>query len=42
MRYRGENARQHVGKVICAGAENSHVPELVGWERSDTLGNAVD
>jgi lactate racemase-like protein len=42
MWYWGENGRQHVGKVICAGAENNHVPELLGWERSDTLGEAID
>ena len=42
MWYWGENGRQHAGKVICAGAENNHVPELLGWERSDTLGEAID
>jgi len=42
MWYWGENGRQHVGKVICAGAENNHVPELLGWERADTLGEAID
>ena len=26
MWYWGENGRQHVGKVIVAGAENAHVP----------------
>ena len=31
-----------MGKVICAGAENNHVPELLGWERADTLGEAID
>jgi nickel-dependent lactate racemase len=40
--YWGENGRQHVGKVICAGAENNHVPELLGWDRADTLGEAID
>ncbi len=42
MWYWGENGRQHVGKVIVAGAENNHVPELLGWERSDTLAEAID
>ena len=30
MWYWGENGRQHVGKVIVAGAENAHVPETHG------------
>ena len=42
MWYWGENGRQHVGKVIVAGAENNHVPELLGWERADTLAEAID
>lgn len=42
MWYWGENGRQHVGKVICAGAENNHVPELLGWDRTDTLHEAID
>jgi nickel-dependent lactate racemase len=42
MWYWGENGRQHVGKVIVAGAENNHVPELMGWERADTLSEAID
>jgi lactate racemase len=42
MWYWGENGRQHVGKVIVAGAENNHVPEMMGWERADTLAEAID
>ncbi|HYR56240.1 MAG TPA: lactate racemase domain-containing protein [Myxococcaceae bacterium] len=42
MWYWGENGRQHVGKVIVAGAENNHVPEILGWERTDTLAEAID
>lgn len=42
MWYWGENGRQHVGKVIVAGAENNHVPEMLGWERTDTLAEAID
>jgi lactate racemase len=42
MWYWGENGRQHVGKVIVAGAENNHVPELLGWERTDTLSEAIE
>ena len=30
MWYWGENGRQHVGKVIAAGAENTHVPGMLG------------
>jgi hypothetical protein len=41
MWYWGENGRQHVGKVIVAGAENAHVPEMLGWERADNLTEAV-
>ena len=35
MWYWGENGRQHVGKVIVVGADNEHVPEILGWERAD-------
>jgi nickel-dependent lactate racemase len=42
MWYWGENGRQHVGKVIVSGAENNHVPEMLGWERTDTLAEAID
>ena len=42
MWYWGENGRQHVGKLICAGAENNHVPALMGWDRTDTLSEAID
>jgi hypothetical protein len=41
MWYWGENGRQHVGHVIAAGAENSHVPERMGWERADNLTEAI-
>ena len=41
MWYWGENGRQHVGKVIVVGAENTHVPEMLGWERADTLAEAI-
>jgi hypothetical protein len=42
MWYWGENGRQHVGKVIAAGAENNHVPAIMGWDRTDTLSEAID
>src|SRR5207247_8501558 len=41
MWYWGENGRQHVGKVIVAGAENAHVPEMLGWDRADNLTEAI-
>ncbi|MEW6731833.1 MAG: lactate racemase domain-containing protein [Acidobacteriota bacterium] len=41
MWYWGENGRDHVGKVIVAGAENAHVPAILGWERADSLSEAI-
>ncbi len=40
--YRSEAGRQHAGKVIVAGAENNHVPEVLGWDRADTLSEAIE
>jgi nickel-dependent lactate racemase len=42
MWYWGENGRHHMGQVIAVGTENTHVPELLGWERADTLAEAID
>src|SRR5256714_901041 len=42
MWYWGENGRQHLGQIIAVGTENTHVPELLGWERADTLAEAID
>ncbi len=42
MWYWGENGRQHVGRVIVAGAENTHVPALLGWEHAETLDDAIE
>ncbi|HZH04862.1 MAG TPA: transcriptional regulator, partial [Myxococcaceae bacterium] len=42
MWYWGENGRQHVGKVIVAGAENNHVPAVLGWDRANTLTEAIE
>lgn len=42
MWYWGENGRQHVGHVIAAGAENAHVPAMLGWERADNLTEAIE
>jgi len=41
MWYWGENGRQHVGHVIAAGAENAHVPTMMGWDRADNLTEAI-
>ena len=41
MWYWGENGRQHVGKVICVGAESPHVTDILGWERADTIAEAL-
>ncbi len=41
MWYWGENGRQHVGKVILAGAENAHVPARLGWDRAESLTEAI-
>jgi hypothetical protein len=41
MWYWGENGRQHVGRVIAAGAQNAHVPAMLGWERADSLTEAI-
>jgi hypothetical protein len=40
MWYWGENGRQHVGKVIVAGAQIAHVPALLGWDRAESLSEA--
>jgi hypothetical protein len=41
MWYWGENGRRHLGKIIAAGAENAHVPALLGWDRADSLAEAI-
>ncbi|RMG20300.1 MAG: DUF2088 domain-containing protein [Deltaproteobacteria bacterium] len=41
MWYWGENGRQHVGKVICVGAESPYVTEILGWDRADTVAEAL-
>jgi hypothetical protein len=41
MWYWGEGGRQHAGHVIAAGAENAHVPAMMGWERADNLTEAI-
>jgi hypothetical protein len=41
MWYWGENGRQHIGKVIVAGAQNAHVPAMLGWDRAESLTEAI-
>ncbi len=41
MWYWGENGRQHIGKVIAAGAQNAHVPQILGWDRAESLPEAI-
>jgi hypothetical protein len=42
MWYWGENGRQHLGRVIVAGPDNTHVPAMLGWESAPTLSEAID
>ncbi|MFW6053301.1 MAG: transcriptional regulator, partial [Persicimonas sp.] len=42
MWYWCENGANHVGRVIVVGAENEHVPERLGWERADTMDEAIE
>jgi hypothetical protein len=37
----GEEGRKHYGRIICAYADNARAPELLGWERADTLQEAI-
>ncbi len=41
MWYWGQAGREHLGKIIVVGADNASVPELLGWERADTLQEAI-
>lgn len=42
MWYWCENGQNHVGRVIVVGAENEHVPERLGWERAETMDEALE
>ena len=44
--FRGKNilligTTGFVGKVIVAGAENAHVPAMLGWDRAESLTEAI-
>jgi hypothetical protein len=41
MWYWGEAGRQHVGKIIAAGAKNAHVPAMLGWDRAESVTEAI-
>jgi nickel-dependent lactate racemase len=41
MWYWGQRGREKVGRVICVGADNTTVPDLLGWETADTLAEAI-
>ncbi len=41
MWYWGQAGREHLGKVIVVGSDNSTVPGLLGWERAETLAEAI-
>ena len=41
MWYWGQAGREWLGKVIVVGADNATVPRLLGWERADTLSEAI-
>ena len=41
LNERAEAGRAHYGRIIAAGAENSRVPELLGWERAASLQEAI-
>jgi hypothetical protein len=42
MWYWGDRGRSRVGKVIVVGADNEHVPRILGWEKADTLADAIE
>jgi hypothetical protein len=41
MWYWGQRGREKVGRVIVVGSDNTTVPALLGWERADTLAEAI-
>ena len=42
MWYWGQRGREKMGRVICVGADNQTVPELLGWETAPTLNEAIE
>ncbi len=41
MWYWGQRGRERIGRVIVVGSDNTTVPALLGWERADTLAEAI-
>jgi hypothetical protein len=41
MWYWGQAGREWLGKVIVVGSDNATVPKMLGWERADTLAEAI-
>ncbi len=41
MWYWGEAGRTHSGKVICVGAKNQRVAEILGWDTANTIDEAI-
>ncbi len=41
MWYWGEAGRLHTGKVICVGATNQRVAEILGWDTAATIDEAI-
>lgn len=42
MWYWGEPGRQHLGRVIVVGADNSYIPKLLGYETARTMSEALE
>jgi lactate racemase-like protein len=42
MWYWGDRGRSKIGRVIVVGAENEHVPRILGWESVSTLTEALE
>ncbi len=42
MWYWAENGQHHVGRVIVVGAENEHVPKRLGWDRANSMDEALE
>lgn len=41
MWYWGQRGREKVGRVIVVGSDNKTVPDMLGWERAESLAEAI-
>ncbi len=41
MWYWGQRGREKCGRVIVVGADNTTVPEILGWETADSMAEAI-